>query len=79
MSDKVSKWKPLGLQSWQVIQLEPGSEFQVLTALKWKDLKSWDTALTGPDSASVFGDLKNFTNGKPVVMKGTEQKFSNLI
>ncbi len=66
-------WKPLGLQSWEVIVLEPGQQYQIQAILKWDSLESLAKAQGGEAGAKVFGDVAKYTTAKPEVVVGNRR------
>ncbi|KAI9151531.1 hypothetical protein HJFPF1_08735 [Paramyrothecium foliicola] len=62
-------WGPQGLKSWEVTQHSDG-EYQITAVLRWDSLESFDKA--GKDE--IFADIPNFTEAKPLLLKGTVQK-----
>ncbi|KAJ4148602.1 hypothetical protein LMH87_003065 [Akanthomyces muscarius] len=72
-------WKPFGLQSWEIIVLEPGQQYQVQAILKWDTLESLAKAKGGEAGAKVFGDIAQFTTAKPDVVVGNRTAGQSLL
>ncbi|OAQ96880.1 hypothetical protein LLEC1_04350 [Akanthomyces lecanii] len=72
-------WKPLGLQSWEIIVLEPGQQYQIQAILKWDSLESFSKAKEGEAGANVFGDIPKFTTAKPDAVVGNRTAGQSLL
>ncbi|OAA55202.1 Ethyl tert-butyl ether degradation EthD [Cordyceps fumosorosea ARSEF 2679] len=72
-------WKPLGLQSWEVIVLEPGQKYQIQAILRWDSLESVAKATAGEAAAKVFADVPKFTAAKPDVVFGGKTGGKSLL
>ncbi|GAB0138292.1 hypothetical protein EsDP_00006529 [Epichloe bromicola] len=73
-----TSWKPDGLRSWEITQLESGQPYQIQAILKFDALSAWDAASTGQNASAVFGDIPKFTTAQPVVLKGSHKGFQKL-
>jgi uncharacterized protein (TIGR02118 family) len=72
-----STWKNHGLNSWRVTKFPTGldgsrSEYLIMATLEWESEEAIQNALKDPASATVFGDIPNFTNKKPVTLAGAQ-------
>ena len=67
-------WGPYGLEDWKVVELAPSPDgskpYSIQAILTWKDGESLQKALAGPEAATVFGDVPNFSNKSPVFLAG---------
>jgi len=67
-------WGPHGLTDWKVIEFQAGPDgskpYSVQATLTWKDGESLQKALAASETASIFGDVPNFSNKSPVFMAG---------
>lgn len=65
-------WEPVGLQSWTVTDhIDDDSQPYVITAaLVWNSLEDFATGESTEAGKKVFGDIPNFTDIKPIVIKG---------
>ncbi|PQK14550.1 hypothetical protein BB8028_0005g00810 [Beauveria bassiana] len=72
-------WKPLGLQSWEVVVLEPGQQYQIQAILKWDSLESLAKAKQGEAGAKVLGDIPNYTTAKPDIVAGNKRAGRSLL
>ncbi|KAJ5121488.1 uncharacterized protein N7515_009449 [Penicillium bovifimosum] len=68
-------WKSFGLISWRVNKFPAAldgsrSEYLIQATLEWESEDALKAALGSPASADVFGDIPNFTNVKPISLKG---------
>lgn len=68
-----SKWGSSGLLNWDVVAYPSDAPHQVQCTLRWNKVDDFDAAAAGPAAAEVFGDIKNYTTGTPVVLKGIEK------
>jgi hypothetical protein len=62
-------WEPLGLTSCIVAQVE-GDDYVLKVILGFKDLASWEEAKGGEGGKELTEDIKNFTDGTPMVVVG---------
>lgn len=63
-------WGPLGLKSWTVSV--PAEGPHVMTAaLRWESHEAFETAAKGDTASQIFGDVPNFTDIKPELLKAT--------
>ncbi|OAA38463.1 Ethyl tert-butyl ether degradation EthD [Beauveria brongniartii RCEF 3172] len=72
-------WKPFGLQSWTVIVLESGQQYQIQAILKWDSLESFAKAKQGEAGAKVMGDIPNYTTAKPDIVVGNKKGEKSLL
>ncbi|ORY61687.1 uncharacterized protein BCR38DRAFT_440877 [Pseudomassariella vexata] len=65
-------WAPLGLQSWAVTHNTDDAETYVVQAvLMWDSLEAFGAAAApGEIATQVFGDVPNFTDIQPKLLKG---------
>jgi uncharacterized protein (TIGR02118 family) len=66
-------WGPKGLTGWQVIGFEADdatSQYLAGSIFSFENSATARKVLEIPESAALFEDIPNFTNIKPVVMKG---------
>lgn len=66
----ISSWTPYGLQGWEILKFPADAPYQVQATLKWDSIESWEKAAAGEETKAVFADLPNFTEAKPIVLKG---------
>lgn len=65
------KWTKHGLKQYWVADLRPsGGPYLIQTTMVWESLEGFQKAAASAESASVFADVSNFTNSKPVVLSG---------
>ncbi|CAI4214302.1 unnamed protein product [Parascedosporium putredinis] len=65
------KWGPLGLLSWEVVEFEEGSPYQIQATTKWKSIEAFEAAAGNQEvMAAVIGDVPNYTTAKPTFLKG---------
>lgn len=62
-------WSSKGLKSWQVSELDPKSGYSIQCILKWESAEAFEKA-AAEDEAQIMGDIKNYTEGKPVIIIG---------
>ncbi|KAJ5177815.1 Dimeric alpha-beta barrel [Penicillium coprophilum] len=72
-----STWKSFGLINWHVTKFPSAfdgsrSEYLIMATLEWENEDSFKSGLQAPGAATVFGDIPNFTNAKPITLAGTE-------
>ncbi|KAG4263049.1 hypothetical protein FPRO03_10412 [Fusarium proliferatum] len=65
-----SKWGSYGLKNYKIITFQEGAPFQVQATLEWESLEVFEKAAASEAAAAVFGDIKNFYDGNPVLLKG---------
>lgn len=67
-----SKWKSLGLEKWEVVDLVEGP-YSAQAILHFKDMDAFKAASGGPSAPEVFGDVPNFSNEEPVIIVGSSK------
>ncbi|KAF4451529.1 hypothetical protein FALBO_16315 [Fusarium albosuccineum] len=65
-----ANWGPLGLQDWEILTFPADAPYQVQATLRWKSVDDFNRASSGEAADKVFGDIKNFFPGQPVLLKG---------
>ncbi|PKS06121.1 hypothetical protein jhhlp_007438 [Lomentospora prolificans] len=73
-----AKWGPLGMQSWEVLEFEEGSPYQVQAITKWKSVEAFEAAMADKVTEEVIGDVPNYTTAKPIFIKGKSAGGSKL-
>lgn len=63
-------WGPLGLKSWQIVEMGDDAPFKVQATLLWGSEADFKSAASGKTAAIVFGDISNFSDKQPVVLSG---------
>jgi uncharacterized protein (TIGR02118 family) len=68
-------WKKHGLKNWHVTKFPKAldgsrSEYLIMATLEWESEEALQAGLKDPASATVFGDITNFTNKKPISLAG---------
>ncbi|KAF5705871.1 hypothetical protein FGLOB1_7768 [Fusarium globosum] len=64
------KWGSYGLKNYKIITFQEGAPFQIQATLEWESLEVFEKAAASEAAAAVFGDIKNFYDGNPVLLKG---------
>jgi uncharacterized protein (TIGR02118 family) len=62
-------WGSKGLKSWQVSELDPKSGHSIQCVLVFESTEAFGKAMS-EDEAEIMGDVKNYTEGAPVVIIG---------
>ncbi|EWZ33391.1 hypothetical protein FOQG_14011 [Fusarium oxysporum f. sp. raphani 54005] len=65
-----SKWGSHGLKNYKILTFQEGAPFQIQATLEWESLEVFEKAAASEAAAAVFGDIKNFYDGNPVLLKG---------
>ncbi|KAI6771435.1 hypothetical protein HG531_009060 [Fusarium graminearum] len=65
-----SKWGPLGLKNYKILNFQEGAPYQVQATLEWEGVEVFDKAAANEVTKEIFGDIKNFYNGEPMLLKG---------
>ncbi|UNI21314.1 hypothetical protein JDV02_007315 [Purpureocillium takamizusanense] len=63
-------WGSEGLESWEVIEFDPGLPYMVQAMLKFESMAKWKAASSGPTGMKVWNDLPNFTTSQPEILQG---------
>lgn len=66
----ISSWTSYGLQSWEILKFPADAPYQIQATLKWDSIESFEKAAAGEEGKAVFGDIPNFTESKPILLKG---------
>jgi len=64
-----SKWSKIGLQKYQVVQLDPSSGYSTQCIMYWDSVESFQKAFK-KDEEEVMGDVKNYSETQPVTVVG---------
>ncbi|KAH7038247.1 uncharacterized protein B0I36DRAFT_77382 [Microdochium trichocladiopsis] len=73
-----ARWGPFGLKSWKVVKFDENSPFSVQASLEWETEEQVNKALQSEEAKEIFGDVSNFTDSKPELMRGVVQAFVTL-
>ncbi|KAF4343278.1 hypothetical protein FBEOM_2754 [Fusarium beomiforme] len=65
-----SKWGPYGLKNYKILTFGEGQPYQIQAALEWESVEVFDKAAATEAAGEIFGDIKNFYDGNPIVLKG---------
>ncbi|KAJ5939116.1 hypothetical protein N7466_002250 [Penicillium verhagenii] len=70
-------WSKHGLISWKVVKYSSSldgskSQFLIAALLEFESEEAATNALKDPESATIFGDIPNFTNKKPITIAGSQ-------
>ncbi|WZH45454.1 hypothetical protein QYS62_006513 [Fusarium acuminatum] len=64
------KWTPHGLKGYTILQFQEGAPYQVQATLHWGSVEEFDKGAASEVAAEIFGDIKNFYTGDPIILKG---------
>ncbi|KIV81383.1 hypothetical protein PV11_03574 [Exophiala sideris] len=68
------QWKSFGLRDWKVVELRPGADgsrpYSIATVMSWDSLEGLKEALASDAFKVVAGDVKNFTDMRPLFLTG---------
>jgi uncharacterized protein (TIGR02118 family) len=69
------KWRPQGLQSWSVIEYQPGPDggkpdFAVAAILTFGSGEELQKAMASEGTKEVFADVPKFANVQPILLWG---------
>ncbi|KAI1071885.1 hypothetical protein NW752_001483 [Fusarium irregulare] len=73
-----SKWGPLGLKNYKILNFQEGQAYQVQATLEWDSVEAFDKAAANEVAKDIFGDIKNFYNGEPMLLKGPVVAHENV-
>ncbi|KAJ5457894.1 hypothetical protein N7475_009282 [Penicillium sp. IBT 31633x] len=73
-------WKSDGLVSARITKFSNDLEgkrpqYLVMALLEWESEEHLKTATQAPGAATVFGDIPNFTNVKPITLAGVPREW----
>ncbi|KAM0337495.1 hypothetical protein ACHAPQ_003066 [Fusarium lateritium] len=64
------KWTQHGLKNYTILQFQEGAPYQIQATLRWGSVDEFDKAAASEVAAEIFGDIKNFYPGDPIILKG---------
>ena len=67
------KWTQHGLKSWKVINFGKDAEYCVQATLEFGSMEEFQKAGGSPEAGDVMGDVKNFSDQKPLIIGGSVQ------
>ncbi|KAJ1335050.1 EthD family reductase [Microdochium nivale] len=73
-----SRWASFGLKGWKVIKYDDNSPYSVQAILEWDTEENLNKTLSSEEAKDVFGDIVNFTDSKPELLRGQVQAFATL-
>lgn len=63
------KWAKHGFQSWDVVEMSDDSPYAFMCVMRWTSMEAYQKAMK-EDGAEIMADVKNFTNVRPVALRG---------
>lgn len=60
----------MGLKGWSVIEFDDDAPYKVQATLDWGSVEEVTKAVESEVAQTVFGDIPNFSDKQPVVLKG---------
>lgn len=63
------KWAKYGLKSWDMVEMTQESPYALMCFMRWTSLDAYQKAMQ-EEGAEIMADVKNFTNIRPVALKG---------
>jgi uncharacterized protein (TIGR02118 family) len=63
-------WKPHGLKSFAVSELNEDSPYTYMVVMEFDSAEGWGKAAKDPSIKEIMDDVKNFSNQKPVIAYG---------
>jgi hypothetical protein len=60
----------LGLKNYKILKFLEGAPYQVQATLEWESLDVFEKASANEVAQKIFGDIKNFYEGEPLLLKG---------
>ncbi|KAF5669985.1 hypothetical protein FHETE_4668 [Fusarium heterosporum] len=64
------KWTSFGLKGYEILKFQEGAPYQIQATLHWDSVEDFNKASASEVAAEVFGDIKNFYDGQPILLKG---------
>lgn len=63
-------WRPFGLKSWHVTQLDSAAPYSTSLVLEFESLEGFQKAAADPSIAEIMADVPNYSSEKPVLIAG---------
>ncbi|KAH9879406.1 hypothetical protein J1614_002846 [Plenodomus biglobosus] len=63
-------WKPLGLKSWTVGELNPDGPYSYSVVMEFESLEAFGKATQDPGTKAVMEDVANFSSEQPMLLHG---------
>jgi uncharacterized protein (TIGR02118 family) len=64
-------WKPLGLKSYAVTELNADGPYAYTVTLEWESHDAFGKATQDPNTKEIMEDVKNFSSETPVIVHGS--------
>lgn len=63
-------WKPMGLKSWQILNLGEDAPYKICAILQWGSIEEFQKAASSDSAKIVLGDVPNFCDAEPTILAG---------